>query len=642
MIEHPEGNMNIATGACRAGQGRWLRPAMAVALALLALAAWSSELPFLYPEPVLPVPYQARIAPGGALELSLGEQKYLLESDFAMVPGWASFSNAEAVNFQRTQGAAETFTAVTATFAVTRTVRRADEALVVTDTIRNLTDANLPMMYRHKIKPGDVKEYRICGYRIYSKRGSGTNSINASVICMPQSGGSLGLLALSDVFRAHFRGFAAQGYYGIGDDNLVIRPGASQDMTFAVFPSEKDGYYDQINAMRRLLGVNYVIPGGYAFLAPYPPGVITFHPDHDRIGSEDRVETIAAWLQCKNADFVGDGAIKSLGEWSHGTAWMKSARPELHTAFHQKVRQARPGVSIFHYFHCFLDVKSQMTGTYDDARILTPSGQQADYRNPDLPLFLPVEGSAWAAMQETRLARLRDEYQVDGIFWDEFPYSATEYHFGEPWDGVSGDIHPRTHEITRLKSSVALVTLPWRLRMLEMLAKYNLKLIANGGGGYTKTMTDAFARHNFLAFMETGSVTNLNAGHLSTPIGLGDHITERNELDCYRNMVRFLEFGSLYYYYHQQVEPFTHPTLTSYMFPITPKRLGEGFIFGEERILTNRSGYYSFGGMEAAELHFFDANGFAVKREAFSLEKDGRRFYRVDLAENETCAIVKR
>lgn len=79
-------------------------------------------------------------------------------------------------------------------------------------------------------------------------------------------------------------------------------------------------------------------------------------------------------------------------------------------------------------------------------------------------------------------------------------------------------------------------------------------------------------------------MTNLNCSHLSTPIGLGDHITERNEQDCYRNMVRFLDFGSVYYYYHQQVEPFTHPTLSRYMFPITPNTLGEGYIIGEERI----------------------------------------------------------
>lgn len=611
-------------------------------LSVLALNLLSgADLPFIAPDRAEPVPYEVSLTAGGALEVSLAGQRYLLETDFSLVPGWAHFAREADGSFAEVRPDGLTLVARTATFTVERRIERRDEAFVVTDRITNLTAEKLPVMYRHKVKLDAVREYRLCGYRIYSKRGNGTNSINSTMICMPEAGGSLGLLALSDVFRVHFRAFAAQGYYGIGDDNLVLRPGAVQEMSFAVFPSEKVGYYDQINAMRRLLGVNYVIPAGFAFVAPYPKGVKTFSPEHDRIGAETSVEELARWLEYKNADYVSDGAISSLQEQSHGTAWDKSAKPAVHTAFHRKIREARPGISIFHYFHCFLDERSGMTRTFDPERILTPSGTQADYRNPALPLFLPVEGSDWAAMQEARLLRLRDEYKVDGIFWDEFPYSSTEYHFGEPWDGVTGDIHPKTHALSGLKTSVALVTLPWRLRMVEMFAKSGLRLIANGGGGYTQTMTEQFVKNKFLAFMETGSVTNLNCSHLSTPIGLGDHITERNELDCYRNMVRFLDFGSVYYYYHQQVEPFTRPTLSRYMFPITPHTLGEGYIIGEERILTNRSGYYSFGGRDKAALHFFGADGLEQKREAVTLEKEGRLYYQVVLGEFESCAIVK-
>lgn len=610
-------------------------------IVLFSFAKAAEDLPFLFPDPVSAVPYEATLTEGGAIALSLNEQSYLLESDFALVPGWANFTSDKTINFVKSQKDGETFIASTETFSVKRVIKRSAEALIVTDTIKNLSSENLPMMYRNKLRPGELNEYRICGYRIYSKRGSGNSSINSTVICMPKSGGSIGLLALSDVFRVHFRGFAAQGYYGIGDDNLVIRPGVEQEMKFAIFLSEKTGYYDQINAMRRFLGVNYIIPSGFAFLAPYPRGVITFDSNYERIGKENTVEEIATWLNNKSADYVSDGALASLKESSHGTAWMKTAKPEIHLPFHDKIRQARKTASLFHYFHCFLDVKSVMPEDFPNDRILTPSGKQADYRNPNLPLYLPLLDNEWGRQQDLRLERLRDEYKLDGIFWDEFAYSATKYHFGEPWDGVSADINPRTHEISQLKTSVALITLPWRLKAVQMLADNDLLLIVNGGGGRTQTMTDFFVKHKFLAFMETGSVTNLNTGHLSTPIGLGDHITERNELDCYRNQVRFLDFGNVYYYYHQQVEPFTHPTLAQYMFPITPVQLGEGYIFGEERIITNRSGYYSFGGKEKASLHFFNSDGYEVERKVETLEKDGKIFYRVELAEFESCAIVK-
>ena len=51
-------------------------------------------------------------------------------------------------------------------------------------------------------------------------------------------------------------------------------------MSFAVFASEKSGYYDQINAMRRFLKLNYEIPAGFAFLSANGPKVRTFSPGY--------------------------------------------------------------------------------------------------------------------------------------------------------------------------------------------------------------------------------------------------------------------------------------------------------------------------------------------------------------------------
>ena len=78
------------------------------------------------------------------------------------------------------------------------------------------------------------------------------------------------------------------------------------------------------------------------------------------------------------------------------------------------------------------------------------------------------------------------------------------------------------------------------------------------------------------------------------------------------------------------------------MFPTTPVELHNGYILAQERILTNKSGYYSFGGNEEAEAHFFDANGYEVKREAPKSVKDGKTFYKITLGEFESCALVRR
>ncbi|MBR4673400.1 MAG: hypothetical protein IKP00_02955 [Victivallales bacterium] len=611
---------------------------------LLVIATLQAQsLPDIAPKAVTPVPYQAKLLPGGAVEVSLGTQTYTILGDFSLRPGWAKLAATETEGFTSVNVNGDSLAASAPGFELKRTLSRAVECLVVTDLITNTGTENLPLMYRQYVNLPKVKEYRLCGNRIYSKRAAGTNSINSTVMVVPEEGGSLTLLAVSDIFRVHIKTFSAKGLYGLADEILVVKPGATVEMSFAIFPSTSSDYYDAVNAMRRFKDVNYVIAKGFAFLAPYPPGVKTFNPDYDRIGKDDTVEEIRRWLDCKSADYVGCGSVGSLNERAHGTAFLKNIKTDIHKAFHQKILDARPTATVFHYFHAHLDVKADMEqGTYDQWKQLKPDGTQGDYRNPALPLFIAVDGTNWTDYQEKRLKFIHEVLNCNGIFWDEFPYSALEFHYGEPWDGVTGDINPRTHEITRLKSSVALLSLSWRAKMLEWMGANNIMLIANGGGPYTKSMTDIFRKYKFIAFEETGSLSNLTQVHLFTPIGLGDHITERNELDCYRNMLRHLDFGCLYYYYHQQVEPFTHYTLSRYMFPTTPIELHEGYIIAKERILTNRSGNFSFGGNEEAEAHFFDANGYEVKREAPKFQKDGKTYYKVELGEYESCALVKK
>lgn len=609
---------------------------------LSSLALFAAEKKFI--EPVVPekVPYSAQLTDGGAIAITLGDKEYVVRADFSLRPGWAKFNETTGEQFESITVNGNALTALGKNFKIERSISCEDEAITVIDKITNTGDDNLPFMYRQYVSEPNVKEYRLCGYRIYQSRGEGNDSINCTAIVMPETGGSIGFVALNDVFRVHFKAYAAKGMYGISDNYLVVKPGVTQEMSFAVFPSKADDYYSQINAMRRYLGVNYEIKEGFTFMSPYPKGVSTFDKDYDRIGRDSTDDEILTWLNAKSANYLCDGPQSYDGEPSHGSAWLKKYKADVHTSFYKRVKALNPNAQFFHYFHCYLEKKPDVGEGIEKDMCLKPNGEQGDYRNPDMPLYLPVEGGKWAEYMEKTLHVLKDEYKVDGIFWDEFPYSAMLYHYGDQWDGVSADINPKTHEIQRLKSSVPLLTLPWRKRMVEWIADNKLMLIANGGGGFTQTMSELFKKNGFVAFEETGSISNLYITHLFTPIGLGDHITERNETDCYHSILKHLDYGSVYYYYHEQVAPFTHETISKYMFPITPVELHEGYIIGKERILTNRTGVYGFGDASEADLHFYDKNGYEVKRKAKKIKKNGKVYYDVKLGEKESCAIVRK
>mgnify|MGYP001577602789 CR=1 FL=1 len=223
------------------------------------------------------------------------------------------------------------------------------------------------------------------------------------------------------------------------------------------------------------------------------------------------------------------------------------------------------------------------------------------------------------------------------MYWDEFEHSAHRYHYGEPWDGCSADIDARTHRLTRLKTSVALISQPWRLALAKKILARGT-LIANGQPN-TRTM----ARLKIPRFVETGSISNCRRAQLHSPIALGDHLTERSEADAYRTMLDALDYGCLYHWYSDMLVIPEHPTLTQFMYPATPVELHEGFIIARERILTKRSGLFGWGDDAHHEVHVFNDAGREMKEFiAPTVTRDGMTFTELRLAEGWSAAIVRK
>jgi hypothetical protein len=192
-------------------------------------------------------------------------------------------------------------------------------------------------------------------------------------------------------------------------------------------------------------------------------------------------------------------------------------------------------------------------------------------------------------------------------------------------------------KIRRLKSSVTLISQPWRVALIkEIMARG--PFIANGQP-HTRTM----ARLKFPRFCETGSISNCALAQLHSPIALGDHLTERSEADAYHNMLAALDYGCVSHWYSDMLVIPAYETLTKFMYPITPLELHEGYIIAKERILTNRSGLFGWGDRSAREVHVFDDTGREVPDfKTPTVERDGVLFTELRLAEGWSAAIVKK
>jgi hypothetical protein len=551
--------------------------------------------------------YRVKELPDAKLAVEVVGEKISIESRFSTPAGkWERGSNAF--------------------FKHTRKVERKAEAIVIRDTFKNLTSENLPLMQRHEVTlSSPLKKIWLAGLSPAGLIGTSTAPENPTTFGVTEKTG-LGLLPLNDEFQVHVSNYAADGALGLADNQFVLQPGKSYTAEWAIVPVARPDHFDFINAARRLLDANFTISYCYAFLRGGPS--TEKWPD----------EKFAEFIKLKSANLVCDSIMYPTykGHYTHGMSFQYVSH-DSYKRYVERVRRLAPQAKSCVYFHCFINAEEDAAKKFPEARVLRSDGSHADYGQPFYGIFFPTADNAYGRAIRRNVDIILDDIKADGVYWDELEYSAYAYHFGEPWDGCSADIDAKTMKIRRLKSSVTLLSQPWRVALIKEIMGRG-PFIANGQP-HTRTV----ARLKFPRFVETGSISNCARAQLHSPIALGDHLTERSEEDAYRNMVAALDYGCVSHWYSDmQVIP-AYETITKFMYPITPVELHEGYIIGKERILTNRSGLFGWGDASKHEVHVYDDTGREVPDfKAPTVERDGATFSELRIAEGWSAAIVRK
>jgi hypothetical protein len=544
--------------------------------------------------------------PEARLEVTIGGETFRVASQFSTPAG-------------RWEHGASRF------FRHARRIERRDEAIVVYDTFENLTGENLPLMQRHRATAsGKMKRVWVGGLSPSGLNAISTEPSNPTVFAVTDKGG-LGMLPLSDEFQVHVRLAAAEEEICLSDMEFVLRPNARYTAEWAIVPAARPDYFSFLNSARRLVDANFTIAMCFAFLRAGP---LT-----ERWSDRQFADFIR--LKSANAVCASNDYPTYKGHYTHGTAF-QTVSHESYRRWVERVRRLAPQTKSLIYFHCFLDVLDEGPRKFADARTLRADGSQADYGEPQYKIFFPLNNNSYGPEIARNVDVILDQIRADGVYWDELEYSACRYHYGEPWDGCSADIDQASMKIARLKSSVALLTQAWRVEMAK-------RILARGplvGNGQPHTRTMAALR--FPRFVETGSPSNCALAQLHSPIALGDHLTERSELDAYRDMLSALDFGCLYHWYNDVTVVPTHPTLTQYMYPFTPIELHEGFVIGRERIITRKSGFFGWGDSSRHETHVYDDSGREVPNyPAPQSTRDGAIVTELRLAEDWSAVIIR-
>ena len=605
-----------------------------------AATAPVGPLEFIAPDTAPPPAFTAEMTSGGGIVLRCEGKTYHIESDFSypgMGPRNTFTSDGTPPSGHPTWTVQEAdglhVRGSCRMYEVRRRLIPGDECLTVEDTIINRTDEDLGVIVRHshRFPAEEAVEYRLGGIRpiISAMRRYGGG--NPSSFVGLRDGG-LALLPRDDIFRAHAFNFFEPGVIGIEDGYLAILPRGRHVLRWSVFPVPQGDYYDFVNAARRELGANFTLSGTFAF-------------SHTARWMEDLDPDMAAqWAYNRSVRYVSNVipriAMEGGLRYAHGSALlMDDARPaiEKQHQVNEIIKSRHPGALSLTYFHSYISTEPGAIEKYAGTEARKPNGEVYDYHDPIYPLFIPTLENSYGEAMVRVIDMMLDDVGFDGIYWDEMSHSATSWAFDFPeWDGCSAEIDAATGEITRKLSSVTLLSQPFRQAMANRILDAGKALVANG-----QPLTETMAGYHFPRFVETGTPAHLYAAQLHSPIGLGDHLTEKTAADIAAQISLHLDYGCAYYFYFFDI-PLEAPMLTAWMYPLTPMELRAGTIIAQERILTNRPGIYGWGEIGEHEVHVFDQTGYEVEFDYNTFERDGATWTELRLPAGYVAAIVAR
>ena len=494
-----------------------------------------------------------------------------------------------------------------------RTVERLPEGFLVKDTFTNLRDENLPIIMLHEVAEKNA-EFLLGGLQFMASSNLRRIDGNTSVFVKCPDGG-LGLFASSLIFREHFCAMVKEGGSVVmGDNSLALPPKGSMTHEFIAVPLEKAEYYDFVNAVRRQIGVNVTLQGPQGTLGQYKDWERKFYGRINMLGLH--------YMLC---DLNKIGIEFLLSEHRNGVKEMMA-----------EIKKIRPSILNYRYYHSQIEVNGDVE--FKSGRLLLKNGGQALYG--DVPLYLNLEGTAYTRMMEFVLDDILENWDVDGIYWDEFHYSGKEFHYGEPWDNCSADIDMETHKIDKLKSSVFLIQRPWKTRMVDKIRAKGKRIYANGC-----TALHGFEDKIDFTFTETQLKTNNARVHFTTPLAHENCDGMKSMQDYYLKMIDSLDYGVLGNFSFISV-PHTNdvwPTIAEHMYPTTPLELHKGYVIGKERIVTKTSGRFGWNDASEHTVRVFNAVGQEVKEHGMkTVTIDGRTFTDIRLAGDWSAVIIRK
>lgn len=421
----------------------------------------------------------------------------------------------------------------------------------------------------------------------------------------------MGLAIEDDIYRLQSKISCRNGIAEIKTDQFGLDKDSSYTLRWSIYLLNSNDYYDFVNLLRVSWDVNLPIDGPFNFLSAERV-VSTPETQLETLLNTQNVKIIALYPWVNYYEIV-DGLTKE-----EFRVLMQEATDKIH-----KINSAIKVLALIHPAIVGLNIKDIL---YKDSKIITKNGEHFFSEHYSKIFFkerfkegwriyyyYPVIGNSFLEKLENEVDFCMDTIGMDGIYFDEFSF-AFRRDYGrytyDRWDGHTVEIDTINYTIKRKLADLGFITQDACKQLIDRITNKGGICIAN-----TAPATSTMQNLNILRFVETSKpesyCRNCAKAHLSTPIGLGYPrfklpVKMHTDKQTIKDINAKLDYGLLYYYYDSTVE---RPNILNILFPITPLELHAGFIIGDNKIITNKSGRFGWQDNNIGRVWICDKSG---------------------------------
>jgi hypothetical protein len=533
------------------------------------------------------------VTPTGAIMIQSGKHQFPVSSAFS-IPGGGWLCLGTGVPSRRGEqpvqpkvrstGEEKKISFSAEAYHVERSVRFVNGRAWVLDRITNETKDDLGLMIRHEMLLPTQKAavVHLAGDEdpSWSQRSEPSNP----TVFIPMGGLSVGLVAEDDVFRlqAILSYSDSPARAGIRTERLAIPAGETITLQWSAYALSGTDYYDFINRVRRDWLVRLKLDG------PYWWNALT------RIDQND--DSLREWLHKSRvfAAVIGSWVDKEKKEKQPTVAlgagvldpMFANYREQLHNAV-AKIHRLAPGVKVLIYNQLWFNWPEPDPTRFQDAWITLRDGRRYvelwNGRYSRAPGAFPTSSNSFGLTIRQTLVEERAALGADGVYLDETtgPGRLNDPITYNAWDRRSAILDPKTFAIQKKIGYLVLLSEDFYHTIVADLRKDGAGLLGNH-----QPQTYSFTRESWPRFTETDNLRNSFQAQLYSPLAY----SYRFENYTVQDLRDRLDVGLIYCV----TGPGDKLGIVSKFFPITPVELHSGYVRGEERIITDRSGRFGW------------------------------------------------